>query len=96
MSLTTYASTYPEMDTFPVTWTKLTCQSLMGVCISESDFCRIRVMSDPESIITLVRFLSSKLKWLGLEQLGNQGKSTQEVTLGASLILPVAWIQENY
>ena len=29
-------STYPEMDTFPVTWTKLTrgpCQSLMGFAI---------------------------------------------------------------
>ena len=52
------------MDTFPVTWTKLTrcpCRSLMGFCISESDFCKIRVMSDPELIITLVRFLSRKL-----------------------------------
>ena len=60
--------TYPEMDAFPVTWTKLTrcpCQSLMGVCISESDFCEIRVMSDPESIITLVRFLSGKLTVAG-------------------------------
>ena len=60
--------TYPEMDAFPVTWTKLTrcpCQSLMGVCISESDFCELRVMSDPESIITLVRFLSRKLTVAG-------------------------------
>ena len=42
-------STYPEMDAFPVTWTKLTrcpCQGLMGVCISESDFCEMRVMSE--------------------------------------------------
>ena len=61
-------STYPEMDAFPVTWTKLTycpCWSLMGVCISESDFCKIRVMSDPESIMTLVRFLSRKLTVAG-------------------------------
>ena len=61
-------STYPEMDAFPVTWTRLThcpCRSLMGVCISESDFCEIRVMSDPESIITLVRFLSRKLTVAG-------------------------------
>ena len=57
-------STYPEMDAFPMTWTKLTrcpCWSLMGVCISESDFCKIRVMLDPESIITLVRFWLRKL-----------------------------------
>ena len=56
------------MDTFPMTWTKLThcpCWSLMGVCISESDFCKIRVMSDPESIITLVRFLLGKLMVAG-------------------------------
>ena len=56
------------MDAFPVTWTKLTCcpcRSLMGVYISESDFCEIRVMSDPESIITLVRFLSRKLTVAG-------------------------------
>ena len=59
-------STYPEMDAFPVTWTKLTCcQSLMGVCILMSDFCEIRVMLDPESIITLVRFLSRKLMVAG-------------------------------
>ena len=60
--------TYPEMDAFPVAWTKLTycpCRSLMGVCISESDFCEMRVMSDPESIITLVRFLSRKLTVAG-------------------------------
>ena len=58
----------PEMDAFPVTWTKLIrcpCRSLMGVCISESDFCEMRVMSDPESIITLVRFLSRKLTVAG-------------------------------
>ena len=63
-----YISTYPEMDAFFVTWTKLTrCpyQSLMGVCILESDFCEIRVMSDPESIITLVRILSRKLMVAG-------------------------------
>ena len=51
-----------------MTWTKLTrgpCRSLMGVCISESDFCEMRVMSDPESIITLVRFLSRKLMVAG-------------------------------
>ena len=51
------------MDAFPVTWTKLTrcpCRSWMGVCISECDFCEMRVMLDPESIITLVRFLSRK------------------------------------
>ena len=56
--------TYLEMEAFPVTWTKLNhcpCQSLMGVCISESDFCEIRVMSDPALIITLVRFLLRKL-----------------------------------
>ena len=61
-------STYPEMEAFPVTWTKFTgcpCQSLIGVCISESDFCEIRVMSDPESIITLVRFLLRKLMVAG-------------------------------
>ena len=60
--------TYPEMDTFPMTWTRLTCcpcRSLMRVCISESDFCKIRVMSDLESIITLVRFLSRKLTVAG-------------------------------
>ena len=60
--------TYPEMDAFPVTWTKLThcpCWSLMGVCISDSDFCKIRVMSDPESIIILVRFLARKLTVAG-------------------------------
>ena len=56
------------MDAFLVTWTKLThcpCWSLMGVCISESDFCKIRVMPDPESIITLVRFLLRKLMVAG-------------------------------
>ena len=79
--------TYPEMEAFPVTWTKLTCcQSLMGVCILMSDFCEIRVMLDPESIITLVRFLLR----LELEQLENQGRSILEVMLGASLILQVA------
>ena len=61
-------SAFPEMNAFPVTWTKLSCCPcwiLMGVCISESDFCKIRVMSDPESIITLVRFLSRKLTVAG-------------------------------
>ena len=57
-------STYPEMEASPVSCTKLThcpCRSLMGVCISESNFCEIRVMLDPELIITLVRFFSRKL-----------------------------------
>ena len=56
------------MDAFPMTWTKLThcpCRSLMGVCISESDFCEMRVMSDPESIITLITFLLRKLTVAG-------------------------------
>ena len=51
------------MEAFPMIWTRLTCcpcWSLIGVCISESDFCKMRVMSDPESIIILVRFLLRK------------------------------------
>ena len=51
--------TYPEMEAFLVTWTELTCcpcQSLIGICISESHFCKTRVMSDSVSIITLVGF----------------------------------------
>ena len=51
--------TYPEMEVFPVTWTKLTLcpfQIFMGVSISTSDFSEIRVILDPESMITFVRF----------------------------------------
>ena len=61
-------SMHPEMEVFPVTWTKLTlcpCQIFMGVSISASDFSEIRVMLDPELMITFVWFWLRKFTVAG-------------------------------
>ena len=55
-------TTYPLMEDLPVTWTKLTLcpdRTLGGLDKVDKHFSEMRVMSDPESIVTSVLTSSS-------------------------------------
>ena len=55
-------TTYPLMEDLPVTWTKLTLcpdRTLGGLDKVDKHFSEMRVMSDPESIVTSVLASSS-------------------------------------